>query len=317
MKKITFLFVLSFSFALAQTPTNYLEVSTTNSKINTATEDTRDTDPDIDNSQLDVIDTYTTLGDFNAAVVANCTDTTLISEDFANGATEILNCGPSVSSAGDGCFAAGELEAGFTVISSNIGGDGSNVVNIPPGIIGNVNSLVGAFQFAEYTIINFSPDVYAVAMDIWENIDPTTVVRVFGGGGALIETFNVNTPTNAQTFFGVIADEPITKIELEGFNGSGELFGNFLYGADCMSLSVEDDIRDLVSVFPNPVNDNLFIKMPVSIAIDDVEIHDMLGKSINVDSSNNQINVSELGSGVYFIKINTSQGTLTKRFIKK
>jgi len=84
-----------------------------------------------------------------------------------------------------------------------------------------------------------------------------------------------------------------------------------------MSLSVEDDIRDLVSVFPNPVNDNLFIKMPVSIAIDDVEIHDMLGKSINVDSSNNQINVSELGSGVYFIKINTSQGTLTKRFIKK
>ncbi|MBT8274329.1 MAG: T9SS type A sorting domain-containing protein [Bacteroidia bacterium] len=313
MKNFTILFVFIFGYSLAQTPTNYLEVSAANSKIYTTTEDTRDTDPDIDgNNPQDVLDTYTTLGDFNAAV-ANCDDTNLVSEDFANGPVGITDCGITVSAAGDGCFTAGELEAGFTVEASN----GTSVVNIPPGQIGNTDSLIGAITFAEFTIINFSPDVYAVAMDIWENNDPTTDVRVFGAGGALIESFNVNTPVNVQTFFGVIADEPITKIELEGFNGSGELFGNFLYGADCMNLSIDENVRDLVRIFPNPASDNLFIYIPARISINDVKIYDIIGKSIHVNTVNNQVNIGELGSGLYFINIDTSHGIVTKRFMKK
>lgn len=313
MKKITFLILLICSFTYAQNPTNYLDVSPSNSNIISTTENSRDAIPNNIDDNLQVIDTYTTLGDFNTAVTANCSDTSLVSEDFGNGPAAIMGCGPSVSSAGDGCFAPGELEAGFTVEASN----GTDVVNIPPGAIGNVASLVGAIQFAEYTIINFSPDVYAVAMDIWENIDPTTTVRIFGAGGTLIESFDVSTPIDTQTFFGVIADEPITAIEIEGLNDSGELFGNFLFGADCMNLSVEENIKDLVRIFPNPVNDILFIQMPSRITVNTLEINDILGKSINVEASNYQINTSQLESGVYFITINTTQGKLTKKFIKK
>jgi len=32
---------------------------------------------------------------------------------------------------------------------------------------------------------------------------------------------------------------------------------------------------------------------------------------------NNQIDVSQLNSGIYFLKINALQGTLTKKFVKK
>ncbi len=313
MKKITYFFFLVFGFTFAQNSTNYLEFSNDNIETTSNTDTTLASIVRNGEDLLVIIDTYTTLGDFNTAVAANCSDTTLISEDFANGPGAILDCGLSISNAGDSCFAAGELEAGFNAEASN----GTNVVNIPPGAIGNVDPLVGAISFAEYTIINFSPDVYAVAMDIWENNDPTTVVRIFGTGGVLIDSFNVTTPTNSQTFFGVISDEPITSIELEGLNGSGELFGNFLFGADCMSLSIEENLQELISIYPNPIDDTLFIKIPSNITINDVIIYDTLGKSMNVNILNNQINLSNLNSGVYFMKINTLQGTLTKKFVKK
>jgi len=312
MKKITYLIVLTFSFTFAQNPTNYLEVSTNDSSEITSNESVLATIERTENGLREIVGTYTTVGNFNAAVTANCSDTTLALEDFANGPANITVCGGNVSSAGDGCFAAGEIEAGVTISASNFG----DVVNIPPGAIGNVSSLVGAAAFAEYTIINFSPDVYAVAMDIWENNDPTTIVRVFGAGGALIDTFNVNTPTNAQTFFGVVSDEAITAIELEGLNGSGELFGNFLFGGEC-TLSVEDNLQELVSVYPNPIDDTLFLDIPSSITIKDIKIYDALGKSISVNMLNNQIDVSQLNSGIYFLKINALQGTLTKKFVKK
>jgi hypothetical protein len=311
MKKITYLFVLTFGFTFAQSPSSYLEVSTDHSGEITYTENPIAVIGQ--NSQAQIIGTYTTLGDFNAAVSANCSDATLTFEDFTNGPNTIVNCGISVSSAGDGCFAAGELAAGFSVEASN----GTEVVSIPAGAIGNVDSLTGAGAFAEYTIINFSPDVYAVAMDIWENIDPTTVVRIFGTGGTLIDTFNLNTPINSQTFFGVVSDEPITAIELEGLNGSGELFGNFLFGGDCMPLSVEDNLQELISVYPNPAGDRLFLNIPSSLTIDEVNLYDTLGKRISVSLFNNQIDVSNLNSGIYFIKINALNGTLTKKFVKR
>ncbi|SDS28393.1 Por secretion system C-terminal sorting domain-containing protein [Formosa sp. Hel1_31_208] len=313
MKKITILIVLLCNFTFAQNPTSYLDVSTENSVVISNTDNPEAPMEISENSQLQIIGTYTTLGDFNAAVIANCSDTTLSSEDFTNGPVGITDCGVSVSSAGDGCFVAGELAAGFSVEASN----STTIINIPPGVIGNIDSLIGATTFAEYTIINFSPDVYSVAMDIWENNDPTTVVRVFGVAGVLIDTFNVNTPVNSQTFFGVISDEPITAIELEGLNGSGELFGNFLFGADCMLLSVEDNLQELISIYPNPIEDTLFLNVPSFITISDVKIYDALGKSISVNIRNNQIDVSALNSGLYFMKINALQGTLTKKFVKK
>ena len=312
MRNITLLILFVCSFSFAQNPTNYLEAATSNYKITPNTDNTRDGLSDIDDN-LAIIDTYTVLGDFLAAVDANCSDTTLTSEDFSNGSAGITACGLTVSSAGDGCFTAGELEPGFTVEASNA----SDVVLIAPGSIGNTDALVGAINFAEFTIINFSPDVYAVGMDIWENIEPTTIVRVFGAGDALIDTFNLNTPVDTQTFFGVIADEPITSIELEGLNGSGELFGNFLFGADCMSLSIAENIKDLVRIYPNPVNDNLFIDMPARISMNEVLINDILGKSFPTEVSNGQIDTSKLESGVYFLTITTNQGKLTKKFIRQ
>lgn len=312
MKKITLVLVLASGFAFAQTPTNYTEVQTSNTITNTQTVEAVITR--VDNSRLPIIDTYTTMVDFDAAVTENCNSTVLISEDFTNGPAGITPCGPAVSSDGDGCFAAGELEDGFIITAS---GDGGDVINIPGGAIGNIDSLMGASTFADFTIVSFDPPVYAIAADVWENNDPTTTFRIFDDGGTLIESFDANTPVNSQTFVGFISDEPISSIEIEGANGSGELFGNFFFGADCMELSVDDSLQQLISIYPNPTADRLTIGNVSNSTINTLVIYDCLGKSMEVVISDNQVNVSKLQSGVYFIKIETTAGTLTKKFIKK
>ena len=42
----------------------------------------------------------------------------------------------------------------------------------------------------------------------------------------------------------MIADEPISKIEVQGEQDSGELVGNLYFGATCEALSVNDNARN-------------------------------------------------------------------------
>lgn len=311
MKKITLLLLLVSGLLFAQQPQTYTEVPTQN-QIN-ETNDQTALITRADNDRQPVIDTYTSLVDFETALNENCSDTNLTSEDFGGGPGAITTCGTIISDAGDGCFPAGELEIGFDVQASN----STDVVFIPSGAIGNADPLVGASTFLEYTIINFSPNVYAVAMDLWENNDPLTTVRIYGDGGILMETLNVVIPVNSQTFFGLVADEPISKIELEGQNESGELFGNFLFGASCF-LSVNDNILSQLSLYPNPSSDIITIGTPSSVDIKSTTLYNLLGKVVLESTNSNEVNLSELPSGVYILTITTDgNGSISKKVIRK
>jgi len=304
MKKITLFFMMVSAAAFAQSG-SYLDATPQEPSGNT-------NGLAIITQSEGVIDTYDNLTDFNDNLIIFCVDTTLTSEDFTGGPAGITDCGLTISSGGDSCFGAGEIEDGFVTEASN----STTLINIPPGAIGNTDSLIGATTFAEYTIINFDPNVYAVAMDIWENNDPNTEVRIFDAGGTLIETLQVTTPTNAQTFFGFIADEPISKVELQGSNDSGELFGNFLYGAECLIIGVDDNLLSQVSLFPNPATDIVNIQLPNTVEMKSIAVYDVLGKVVVNSATNNQINVSQLNHGVYMVNIETNQGTVTKKIIK-
>lgn len=313
MKQITFLVLLCMGISYGQNATSYAEISSDNTQayFNESQGEGKVVRP---NGKRPVIGTYTSLSEFNEAVTANCSDPNLTSEDFGGGPADITDCGLVISSSGDNCFAPGELQDGFAAEATN----GTTMINIPPGAIGNTDSLIGATTFAEYTIITFSPDVFAVAMDIWENLDPITLIRVYGAGGALIDSFEYFTPINGQTFFGVISDEPITSIELEGQNGSGELFGNFLFGGNCVQVvGINDQSLSSLSFYPNPANERINIINPANITLKAVVLYDTLGKTIPVNLVNGQIDISTLNSGIYFMSIDTSEGIITQKVVKK
>lgn len=70
-------------------------------------------------------------------------------------------------------------------------------------------------------------------------------------------------------------------------------------------------------VFPNPAKDILNIKAKQEIEISSVTIYTMLGQIIQtIMQPSNTINVSDLKTGNYFLKVTTEKGTSTTKFIK-
>ena len=218
-----------------------------------------------------------------------------------------------MSSDGDGCYTAGELQNGFQLSSSNEG----NTVSIPAGAMGNTDPLAGANIFPDYTIIEFTPNIYAVAMDIWENSAPLTDIRVYGESGDLIETIQLNVPINIQVFFGMIADEPISRIEIQGEQDSGELIGNFYFGATCEALSVNDNILSQLSIYPNPSSEIITINTPSGVEIISTNLYDVLVNVVLKQTTNHQINISSLATGIYLLNINTTAGSIAKKIARK
>jgi hypothetical protein len=90
-----------------------------------------------------------------------------------------------------------------------------------------------------------------------------------------------------------------------------------IYSEDCV-LGVEESLIQQISVIPNPFDDMLFIESDPSILIESIHIYSVLGELILSKTDNfNQIDVSALRSGVYFLKVSTSNGKLTKKLVKR
>ena len=98
--------------------------------------------------------------------------------------------------------------------------------------------------------------------------------------------------------------------------GAGEFF---TYNLNCQDL--EDDIDEMeihknVSIYPNPATTVLNV---VAEGYNTVEIINLLGQTVytNNVTSNMQINISNLNNGIYFVRLNGTNGTTTQKFIKK
>lgn len=82
------------------------------------------------------------------------------------------------------------------------------------------------------------------------------------------------------------------------------------------SLSNNDFIKDAFSIYPNPVQDVINITTKGNESIKQVQLLDVQGKEINVSLNNNQVDVSNLASGMYFIYVETEAGRNALKFVK-
>lgn len=115
--------------------------------------------------------------------------------------------------------------------------------------------------------------------------------------------------------------------------------GDFYLGFNCFSaanqymLAVDDvQITEVVvasadsfqsntfNVFPNPVADVLNINSSL-LSIKSINVTDINGRIVKQISELNkqisEINVSDLNAGIYFVTMNTEEGSSVKKFIKK
>jgi len=82
------------------------------------------------------------------------------------------------------------------------------------------------------------------------------------------------------------------------------------------NLSVDVNTLDEFKIYPNPV-DNI-ISIGFNKTIDKVEVYSLIGHLVFEDKpTNNQIDVSNLSKGVYFLKIKSENNYITKKFVKQ
>lgn len=80
------------------------------------------------------------------------------------------------------------------------------------------------------------------------------------------------------------------------------------------STAIEEIAEDMINVYPNPTRDLVNVNAPVQI--NNVELFNAMGQRLStyaVEGVSAQINVSELANGIYFLKVNTVNGVITKK----
>ena len=91
------------------------------------------------------------------------------------------------------------------------------------------------------------------------------------------------------------------------------------FALNCGCVKIDDVVKnERISVFPNPTNGQLQITNYES-QITNVEIFDLMGKNVFQLSTLNsqfstQIDISHLPVGIYFVKIKTETGVVTKKY---
>ena len=82
-------------------------------------------------------------------------------------------------------------------------------------------------------------------------------------------------------------------------------------------LGVEDFSASKFSVYPNPVTDVLNVKSAASV--DNITVYDLLGKVVlqeNPGKISPAINMSNLASGAYLVKVTIGNSSKTVKVIK-
>jgi len=81
----------------------------------------------------------------------------------------------------------------------------------------------------------------------------------------------------------------------------------------------EHNLNQLLHLYPNPTNGKCTIRSE-EYAIVNVEVYDVFGKrleSLQVNDYQIDISLSVRAAGVYFVRVTTKQGTITKRVVKR
>jgi hypothetical protein len=95
-----------------------------------------------------------------------------------------------------------------------------------------------------------------------------------------------------------------------------------IIGLDTVSvdrpLTTDSFFKNNFSVWPNPTSNVINVSNNTNSDVTAIQITDMNGRTIReVKGMTSQINIADLNSGVYFMKIISSQGTGTTKIIKR
>ena len=146
----------------------------------------------------------------------------------------------------------------------------------------------------------------------WDAVENATSYEVYRNNKFLAET-----ETTSYTDGDFLKDEELCYQVRAIFDNNKSAFTKEV----CVTTTGDmiKEIGSQVEIYPNPVNDILYIEAETEI--EEVVVYDVYGRVQNLRNSEtqklrNSIDISNLKSGIYFVKINTNEGNIVKRIIK-
>lgn len=118
----------------------------------------------------------------------------------------------------------------------------------------------------------------------------------------------------------VPAGATVFQLQLRAYNGATVSFDNISFvspGASVLSSSSFDNINGL-TMYPNPLSGNTLFITSTANAEMNVKIYNVLGKEVlSTKVNNTAVDVSNLASGVYMVKITEEGNTATRKLVIK
>ena len=87
-----------------------------------------------------------------------------------------------------------------------------------------------------------------------------------------------------------------------------------------LTPAVSEYLDGQVTLYPNPAKEYVDIRVDGDVNVTMMDVYDIYGKLVNtvaVVDNPTRINVSGLADGMYFVRVTTEQGTVTKTFVKR
>lgn len=250
----------------------------------------------------------------------SCADS-LVLEDFAGGPTvpepyKSTGCDGYFSSNGNSCFPAGEIQPGI-IIRAALDTAAEPLVYTIPGFINNPTPIVGTNDYPDFTILDFTNDITKVGLDLYAGISSSMHVRIYDWASNLVDTLTITEDLPGPYFFGFVSETPILSIEFEAIGNAVELVGMVEFG-NCNVVSVNDLSDYDFNFFPNPATNT--VTLQAKDPITSIQVMNLLGqvvKSVIPKENQTSLDIADLSSGTYFIKVQVANNTGVYRLVKE
>ena len=129
---------------------------------------------------------------------------------------------------------------------------------------------------------------------------------------------SASSTTNSYTITG-LTQNTTYQIQVQANCGDGNLSG-WSQPISVTTTGIESHLANSIALYPNPAKEYVDVRIDGDINVTGMEVFDVYGKlinTINVVDNPTRINVSGLANGMYFVRVTTDAGAVTKTFVKK
>ena len=155
----------------------------------------------------------------------------------------------------------------------------------------------------------------AIAWDANPNVTGWNIQYKPVGG----QLASASSNTNSYTITG-LTGLTTYEIQVQAVCANGTSDWSAAITAQTTNVGIENWLENSVALYPNPAKEYVDIRVDGDLNVTMMEVYDVYGKLVNtVDVVENptRINVSSLANGMYFVRVTTEAGAVTKTFVKK